>query len=177
MIDGAPPDPGPPDEALSTLRGARTTTVDARRAGRVVGAICMVALAVTGVILLVAGADKNAQITRLRTHGVAVAVRVTGCQGLLGGSGSNAAGYACQGTYTVHGKRYSQNIPGDVVRAPGSIVRGVADPGDPGLLSTAADVASQRASWTVFVVPGVLLLVVALAVAAALVRQRRARRA
>lgn len=159
-----------PSEPVSTLRGARLE-VDARRAGRVVAVLCLVALVVTAAVLFVAGARKNAQASELHTHGVAVTVTVTRCRGLLGGSGSNAAGYACTGTYRLDGERHSEAIPGDILRAPGSTVRGVTTPGDPGLLSTPALVADEQPNGRVFIIPGVLLGV-AIALAGAIFWRR-----
>jgi hypothetical protein len=161
---------------VGTLRGAGVE-VDARRVGRVVVIASLVALAVLVVVLFAAGADKNAQITRLRQHGVRVEVTVSGCLGLLGGSGSNAAGYACNGTFTLDGHRYSDAIPGNTLYRPGTTVRAVTDPSDPGLLSTAAVVANEHPSSTVFILPACLLLVLALLVGAVLRRWRRTSRA
>jgi hypothetical protein len=167
-------EPEPSDAALSTLRGARVE-VDVRRAGRVVVAICLVGLAVVVVVLFVAGANKNAQIAQLRNHGVAVNVTVTGCLGLLGGSGSNAAGYACQGTFTLDGHRYRESVPGNVLRPPGTKVRAVAVPGDPPLLDTRHAVATEHMSLSVFVVPTILLVVLLLVVGALVLRRRHVR--
>ena len=117
--------------AVATLRGAGVD-VDVRRAGRVLVGAVLGALAVLAVVLFVAGAQKNAQITSLRSHGVPVTVTVTGCTGLLGGSGSNAAGYACRGTFSVAGHRYDEAIPGDTLYPPGTPLAAVTVPGDPG---------------------------------------------
>ncbi|MGH9046517.1 MAG: hypothetical protein ACRDVW_04300 [Acidimicrobiales bacterium] len=116
-------------------------------------------VAVISVILFVAGADKNAQITGLRTRGVPIQVTVGGCRGLLGGSGSNAAGYACRGEYRYGGRRYDEAIPEDVHLAPGSNIQGVIAPNDPALLSTAAALREEHGSWRVFITPGVLALI------------------
>jgi hypothetical protein len=161
----------PPEKAVSTLRGAGVE-VDVRRVGRIAGAICLVALAVTAIALFVAGANKNDQITRLRQHGVAVGVTVTGCLGLLGGSGSNAAGYECKGTFALAGHRYTEDIPGNTIRTPGSTIRAVVVAGSPPLLATARAVATDRPSWHVFVVPTILIVVDALIVGAVVVRRR-----
>jgi hypothetical protein len=169
------PDPAPDlggDQPLTRLRGA-SVDVDVRRAGHVVLAVCLAAVLVTAVILLVAGIDKNDQITSLRQDGVPVAVRVTACTGLLGGSGSNAAGYACSGTYTVAGRHYEEPIPGRGLLATGSVVRGITVPADPNLLSTPTAVAGERTSWRVFIVPVILFGVVALVAVVLLVRRRR----
>lgn len=150
---------------------------DARRLGRVVVAIGLLALAVVVVILFVAGLQKNAQITRLHNDGVPVEVTVSGCLGLLGGSGSNAAGYSCKGTFTLEGHTYRDTIPGNTLRAPGSTVQAMTVRDDPALLDTAGAVAREHASWRVFILPATLLVVLALAVAAVVFSQRRSRRA
>jgi len=160
-------------EPLSSLRGAKVAAVDARKLGRTVGALALAALTVVAVILAVAGADKNAQINALRTDGVRINVTVSACVALLGGSGSNAAGYACRGTYTFRGHRYEEAIPGDVNLVPHSVVPAVIVPGDPALLSTVTAVRNGRASWHVFVVPAVLALLVAVAIAFVVVTRRR----
>ncbi len=160
--------------SLTTLRGAGVQ-VDVRQAGRVVAAICLVALAVVAVVLLVAGIHKNAQINDLRQHGVDVNVTVTGCLGLLGGSGSNQAGYACTGTFTLGGHRYSEDIPGNALRNPGTKVSAVAVAGDPPLLDTRHTVATEHASASVFIVPVILLVVLVLLVGGLVVRRRRVR--
>ncbi|MGO8875946.1 MAG: hypothetical protein ACLQNG_09300 [Acidimicrobiales bacterium] len=161
-----------PHAPVTTLRGAGVE-VDGRRAGRVAAGACLVTLAVVVLVLFIAGARKNDQITRLRENGVAVKVTVSGCRGLMGGSGSNLAGYACMGTFTIGGHRYDEALPGDTFHAPGATLRAVTVPGDPALVSTVAAVATARATWTVFVLPTVLLAVLGLLVAGLLVRRRR----
>ncbi len=164
----------PSSAPVTKLRGAGVD-VDPRRAAWVVAAVCLVALIVTAVVLLVAGMNKNAQATNLQQHGVPVAVTSTGCLGMLGGSGSNAAGYACTGTYTYNGRHFTKPIPGTVLIRPGAVVRGVIVPSDPGLLSTPQAVASQRASWRVFIAPAVLLVLALVGIAVMLRLARRNR--
>ncbi len=132
-----------------------------RLVGRVTLYLCLASVAVLAVAFFVTGARKNAQITSLREHGVPVEVTVTNCIGLLGGSGSNDAGYACRGTYVVDGRRQYEAIPGDTLYSAGTKIRGITVADDPGLLSTAADVAGEHASWRDFVTPTVLLVVLA----------------
>lgn len=149
---------------VSTLRAS--AKVDAPLAVRVIVGICLVSLAVAAASLFVAGADKNAQINELREHGVPVQITVSRCIALLGGSGSNGAGYACIGTYTASGHRYVEPIPGDTLHAPGAKLAGIASPNVPGLVSTAADVALERANFRVFVLPTALVVAFGLVVAA-----------
>jgi MFS family permease len=162
-------------DSLTTLRGAGVD-VDVRRLGRVVGGMCLAGLAAVAIVLFAAGVDKNAQITDLHQRGVAVQITVTGCMGLLGGSGSNPVGYACTGTVMLDGHRYRESIPGDTLYPPGAKIRGVAVPGDPPLLSTPHAVATERASWNVFVVPTILLAAFLFLVGAVGFRRRKARR-
>jgi hypothetical protein len=174
------PDAGDPDtqgEPLSTLRASGSGAgVDTRAVARVAGGLLLVGLTVLVVILFVAGVQKNSQITRLRQHGVAVTITSSGCMGLLGGSGSNPAGYACRGSFTLAGRRYNENIPGNTLRPPGTVIRGVSVPGDPALVTTAKMLAAEQASWRVYIAPTVLLIVLvglALLAGAVLRRGRR----
>ena len=160
------------DQPVTTLRGA-TVNVDVRRAGQVVVAVCLIALAVTGGILLLAGVRNNDQIDNLRHHGVPVAVTVDSCLGLMGGTGAQVAGYSCTGTYVLDGTQYRQSIPGLAFHAPGSTFPGIAVPGDPKLLTTPDQLARQHASWRVFVIPGLLLLFVVVVLAGLMVRRSR----
>jgi hypothetical protein len=166
----------PPDAPLTVLRGARVE-IDPRRARRLVIGASLVVLTAVAVVLLVAGLNKNSQATSLQQHGVPVAVTVSGCVGLLGGSGSNAAGYACHGTYTFNGRRFHEDIPGTTLLPPGTVVRGVIVPTNPALLSTPRAVAEQRASWRVFIAPAILFAIVLIVLAVVVVTSRRARAA
>jgi hypothetical protein len=147
--------------------------VDVRRAGRVIAGLCLMALAVLAAVLFAVGAHKNDQITSLRQRGVRVTITVSGCRGLLGGSGSNAAGYACRGNLTLNGHRYNEPIPGDALYAPGAKILGVAVSGNPPLLATAHGLETEHASWSVFAAPTVLVVVLVLVVGAAVVKRRR----
>ncbi len=127
------------------------------------------------VVLFVGALHKNSQITDLRSHGVGVPFTVTSCLGLLGGSGSNGAGYSCRGSFTVDGHRYTEPIPGTADHAPGTILRSVTVPGDPALVITAHDLAAEHTSGRVFVLPTILLVVLAVLVGVVLLGRRRRR--
>ncbi len=133
--------------------------VDGRRIVQVLVGLVLVTLAVLVVVFTVAGIHNNRQINQLRDQGVAVEVTVTGCQGLLGGSGSNSAGYSCRGSYELDGRRYSEVLPGTSLHVPGSTIRSVAVPGDPALVSPVSIVDSEHASDGVFILPAVLLVI------------------
>ncbi len=158
---------------VSTLRGSSVREIDDRRVRVVLTITCTGALAVLAASLFVAGARKNAQITGLHRHGVPVVVTVTSCMGLLGGSGSNAAGYTCRGSFALHGHRYLDTIPGSRERPPGTTLHAVTLGSDPGLLTTTSQLASDRASAGVFLLPTVLVLVLVVAVVLALRHSRR----
>ena len=164
-----------PEAPVSTLRGA-SARVDVHTVARVVLGLIVATLAVLVVVLVVVGVDKNQQINELRGQGVPVTFKITSCQGLLGGSGSNGAGYACRGTYHLDGHVYDEPLPGTVFFAPGTSVRAVAVPSDPGLVSTMAIVESENASSRVYVLPMILFAALVLIVGAVVLRWRTKRR-
>ncbi len=147
--------------------------VDARRLAQVGLAIVLITLAALAVGLTIVGFHKNQQIDQLHTHGVPVTVTVTGCLGLLGGSGSNAAGYSCHGTYTLRGRTYNESLPGSAFHRPGSTIDAVAVPGDPALVSPVAIADAQHSSAGVFILPAVLGGGVVLLVGILVLRARR----
>jgi hypothetical protein len=161
------------NEPLSRLRGAGVS-VDARRVGQVVVGLCLVALAALVIIFTIAGVNKNSQINQLHHNGVPINVTVSGCAGLLGGSGSNVAGYSCTATFSIHGHRYAESLPGTAFHRPGALVRAIVVPSDPALVSPVSVESTQHASASVFVLPAVLLVVlVVLAGLVLLLRRRR----
>lgn len=170
--DGPTEATGSGDAPVSTLRGAGVD-INARLVARVVVSLGLVALATLVIIFTLAGVHKNSQINRLRHDGVPVDVTVAHCLGLLGGSGSNAAGYSCTGTFSVDGARYTETIPGIGFRTPGSSLRAVVVPGDPALLSPVSVLAGEHVSWDVYLLPAILLVVLAVSIAVIVVRLRR----
>ena len=163
--------PGP-DAPVGTLRGAGVQ-VDAGRVGRVAVAVAVVAVAVTAVVLAVAGNQKNADITALRDHGVPVEATVADCLGLMGGSGSNLAGFECTVRYTVDGRTYHEGLPGNAPAVVGTTERGITVASDPALFSTPSVLASEHASWRVYAAPAALVVLLLLATGAILAVRRR----
>lgn len=162
-------------EPSTTLRGA-AVAVDPRRVGAVALVLCVTALAVSGVVLLAAGARRNSQIDALKTDGSTISSTVTSCIGELGGSGSNLASYSCRVTYRVAQHRYDAALPGSGLSAPRSKVTIVIDQANPTLISTPGILATEHASASVFALP-IALLVCALALGWGAVWRHRRRRA
>jgi hypothetical protein len=161
-------------EALTTLRGSSVGKVDSRRVVRVLVVLCLVALAVLVVVFSVAGAHRNTQVSSLHHQGVKVDMTVTTCAVLIGGSGSTPAGDACRGAFTLDGHRYVEAIPGSATYSPGKPLSIVVVPHDPALLAPAKILAGEQSTWTVFVVPGILFIVLLGAlVGFVIVRSRR----
>jgi hypothetical protein len=160
---------------VGTLRVA-SVSFNPRRLVQGVVAIIMVTLAITAIVLTAAGIHSNDQINRLHTQGQPVAFTVSGCLGLLGGSGSNAAGYSCRGTYHLTGHVYTEPLPGSTFYRPGTKVASIAVPGDPALVSPVGIVDSQQVSNGVFVVPIVLGIILLALIAVLLLRSRPRRR-
>jgi hypothetical protein len=158
-------------DPIMTLRGAGVEA-DSRRVGRLVVGAGLVALTVLAIVLLAAGVQKNAQISSLRGRGVVVDATVSGCLGLMGGSGSNAAGYDCRGSFALDGRRYNEALPGSSLHAPGATLRIVTVPGDPSLVATIRDVATERPSSRVFVLPAILFGALGLIVTALVLKRR-----
>ncbi len=165
---------GEPADRIGQLRGAGVQ-VDARKVGQVVIGIVLATLAVLAIVFTVVGVHTNQQDDRLHRDGVPVTFTVAGCLGLLGGSGSNAAGYSCHGSYTLDGNRYREQLPGNSFHRPGSTVAAIAVPGDPALVSPASIVATEHSSAGVFVLPAILAGVLLLLMALLLVLRHRRR--
>jgi hypothetical protein len=132
--------------------------------------------AVIIVVTFISANNDNARIDRLKSDGVSVTVTVTSCVGNIGGSGSNAAGYTCRGSYRVDGTHYEEVIGSKTSQSSaGTTVRGVADPNRPSTVELASTVARSKSSGSVYVVPSVLALVFVV-LTLALLRQGRVRR-
>lgn len=160
---------------LSTLRGAGVD-VDIRYLSRVVTVVLSTALLALAAALFIAGERRNAQINALRTGGIPVVMTVTGCTGLMGGSGSNPVGYRCRGTFVVGQRRYSAAVPGSALHSAGADVAALAARGDPALVSSAHLVAGEHQSWKVYAVPSLLVSLVGAVPVVWSVRRRRRRR-
>jgi hypothetical protein len=122
--------------------------------------ILAVGLGVVIVVGFLAAGSDNARTTRLKTQGIHVQVTVVDCIGNLGGSGSNGAGYTCQGTYRADQRTYREVIGSMASFAkPGTVVAGVVDPSHPSTVVVASAVASSSTSATPYVVLIVLMVV------------------
>ena len=156
------------------LRGARIE-IDGARVGRALAAAVLAALAGFAVVFFVVGAHKNAQINELRRHGVSVELTVIKCQGLMGGSGSNLAGYSCTGTFGFDGRIFDEPIPGNAEYAPGTKLAAVTAANGSGLFAPIGVLVGERSSWRVFILPATLALASAVLAGAWLLRRRKSR--
>jgi len=142
----------------ASLRGPGARNVDGRF-WFVAGAALLAVFAVIIVVSFISATNDNARIDRLKDHGVAVRVTVTSCVGNIGGSGSNAAGYTCHGSYSVHGVRYDEVIGSKTTfSTTGTHVRAIADPERPSTIEVASSVAKSSSSHSVYLVPSLLTL-------------------
>ena len=128
-----------------------------------------------GIGLIASGVVSNARIDRLRHQGQPVVATVSGCEGLLGGSGSNGVGYTCRAQFRLGGRIWSEVLPGTQLRAPGSRLALVVVPSDPKDLATPAGMAVERTSYLAFLWAGLLWVAALVLAGAALVTRRRDR--
>ena len=146
-----------PHETVA-LRGPHAQRID-RRFWSIAGAVFLTVFAVAIIVSFISAMNDNARVDRMKNHGVSVVVTVTSCVGNLGGSGSNAAGYTCRGSYRVHGVRYQEVIASkSTLSATGTRLAGVADPSRLSTVELASAVAASAASDSVYVVPSLLAL-------------------
>jgi hypothetical protein len=162
------------DGAMMALRGASVGKVNRRRVVQVIEALSVATLAILTIIFFVAGIHRNNQISDLKSNGVTVNIKVTGCLALIGGTGSNPAGYVCQGALTIAGHHYTEVIPGSDQLPKGKILKVVVVPNDPALLTLRHTLLQEHSSGTVFILPAILLAAL-LVLIGALVAQRRHR--
>jgi hypothetical protein len=147
-------------EGMAYIRGGGGVAVDTHRVIRVVAVLLLVVLAVLVVIVALEAGNQNSRMHRLRQHGVPVTVTVTSCEGVLGGTGTAASSFICQGSFTLDGQTHTEVIDGNQQNLPlGSTIRGVTIPTDPALLSTASAVAGAHADWKAFITAGILFVV------------------
>jgi hypothetical protein len=174
--DGGPDRPtaaSEPVDRVGALRGAGVGTVDTRHLGQIVVGLILATLAVLVIVFTLVGVHKNQQTDRLHNDGMPVSFTISTCTGLLGGSGSNFAGYVCHGTYSLSGHTYHEQLPGNDFHRPGSTVPAIAVPGDGALVSPAAMVKTEHSSTVVFLVPAILLVVLLVLVGLLLLRRRK----
>ncbi len=158
------------------LRGPQAQRID-RRFWSVAGALLLAAFAAVVVVSFISAVNDNARIDRMKNHGISVVVTVTSCVGDIGGSGSNAAGYTCRGSYRVHGVHYEEVIASKSTWSDtGTNVRGVADPSRPSTVELASAVATSSSSDSTYVIPGLLALLCVVLSATTLLRRSSIRR-
>jgi hypothetical protein len=161
---------------VTTLRGA-TVEVDVRRTTQIVVVASLAILAVLVVVLFVSDATKSSQIFALQDHGVQVDVTVTQCKPQLSGSGSSVGGYTCFGRFDLHSVTYREQILGVTSDyAPGRTIAAIADPRNPANVYPAQVVRTTHRSWTTFLIPIVLSVVLVALSSIAVMRVAAGRR-
>jgi hypothetical protein len=148
----------PQSSEVSSLRGPEAQRIGGRF-WFATGALLLTAFAVVIIVSFISATNDNSRIDRLKTRGVSVVVTVTNCVGNIGGSGSNASGYTCHGSYRVKDVRYQEIIGSkSTLSTVGSKVQGIADPAHPSTIELASAVARSSSSPSGYVVPSVLAL-------------------
>ena len=151
--------PGAEDD--SYVRGAAgSVRLDGRRVSGYLLLFSELILVVLTVVFTIIAAHHNSRATSLKQKGVPVEVTVTGCVALASGTGITQAGFTCRGSYTLAGKSYTEIIGGSAVQlGAGQKVAAVAVRDDPTVIYTASSVQTMHSTWTVYITPAVLLVV------------------
>jgi hypothetical protein len=169
----------PADPSRQTyIRGGGGVEIKARKVLAIIVAICLAVL--IGVIaeLTVSAAHRNDQITRLQQSGVPVRATVTGCLAITSGIGMGVEFYQCNGAYSLGGHEYNEVIGGSRTHLQtGQTLAAVVDPGRPTVIWDAAALARQHTSWTDYIPPAALTLVVILVAGGWVFIRRRRKRA
>jgi hypothetical protein len=158
-------DMAPEEEAESYIRGAGGVRIDGRRvAGHILGFGVLILAVLTAVFIGIA-VHHNSRATSLKEKGVPVAVTVTGCVGLASGTGITGTGFTCRGSYSLAGRHYNEQIGGTAkLFAVDQKISGVTVRDEPTVLYTASSAQTMHSTWTVYVTPAVLLVVLVAAV-------------
>lgn len=147
------------DEGVDYFRGGGGVKVEGRRVASVLVGLATLTLAVFVVVLGVVGYQQNSRIDRLRQHGVPVEVTVTGCLGIASGTGITESAYRCRGSFSLDGRRYNEVIGcSSALLAVGQQVQAKAVRDDPSVLSTMQAVRTSGSSWTAYLTPLILLV-------------------
>ena len=145
-----------PDDA-SYLRGVRVADVDTGRVVRVLVVVVLIGLIVLAGVLTVSATSQSSRLSKLRDHGVPVALTVTGCLAISSGIGMSVEYWDCRGSYTLGGHRYNELIGGSRAHLDdGQVVEAIAVPGEPALVSLSTSVSQPRSSFTPYVTPIIL---------------------
>jgi len=146
----------------SALRGPAVARVG-RGFWLVTSAVLLLVGAAVLLVSVISTVNDNARLSRLKSHGIPVTVTVTGCFGNLGGSGSNAAGFTCHGSYALKGVRYQELIGSmTTLTRVGTTVRGVVDPSHHDVVVLARAVRTSSTSSGSYVVEGLLAVLIVL---------------
>jgi len=166
----------PPMNAVAVVRGPQAAPV-ARRTWTIVGAITLALCAGLIAVSFESASLDYARTARLKSHGIPATVTVAQCLGNIGGSGSTPAGYTCWASYRVAGVHYHSVIGAmGTFASPGTPLRVVIDPAQPGTIELASAVAASTPTPRVYLIPTLLALAWSAVCAIAWRRRRRRRR-
>jgi hypothetical protein len=140
-----------PEEAPSYVRGGGGLPTSTGRVLRVVLATIVISLLGVTIGLAIEAAHHQSRTQRLHDHGVPVTITVTGCLGLVSGTGITPSTYICHGSFTLDGRRYDEPIheSPDLLTV-GHHFAGVDDAGSPSDLTLAGSVGSAQSTWQIY---------------------------
>jgi hypothetical protein len=140
-----------PEDAPSYVRGGAGLPTSTGRVLRVVLATIVLSLVGVTIGLGIEAAHHQSRTQRLHDHGVPVSITVTGCLGLVSGTGITPSTYICHGSFTLDGRSYDESIHDSPnLLKVGHHVAGVDDAGTPSDLTLAGSVGSAQSTWQIY---------------------------
>jgi hypothetical protein len=152
-------------DAATYVRGGAGLPASTGRVLRVALYAIVISLVGVTIGLGIVGAHHQSRSQRLRAHGVPVTITVTGCLGLVSGTGITPSNYICHGSFTLDGHHYDEVIHGSpTVLRTGQRLAGVDDAGSPSDLTLAGKAGSAQSTWQIYantIYSGIALLLLA----------------
>jgi hypothetical protein len=143
---------------VTKLRGAEVE-VDVRRTTQIVVVASLVALAALVIALFAVDANKSSQIAALKDHGLPVDAVVARCVPQMSGSGSSVGGYDCTVAFKMQGTSRREVLLGTNRDLSGDTVQALVNPDDPRDVYPKSVVRATHRTWTAFMLPIILLVV------------------
>ena len=114
------------------IRGGGGVPVDGWRMLRLLAGILLLGLVTLSIVLATATSNRRSHLSDLRSRGISVPVKVSGCLGISSGVGMSIEYWQCRGSFVVDGQTFDRVIGGSrTLLERGQVVSGRVLPGQP----------------------------------------------